>query len=215
MAQQVNGYLADKPENPLGAILVLHAWWGLNDTIRTLCDRLAQAGFVAYAPDLYNGEVTDQIEEAEKLAGKLDGEQATAKVLTSVEWLQLQSGNTNQPIAVIGFSLGAYFALALSSQLPEIVESVVIFYGTGDADFSQSRADYIGHFADNDPYEPLEFVQSMETDLRSAGRNATFYHYPDTGHWFFESDRTDAYNPAAAKLAWERTLDFLKRERSS
>ncbi|GAB4408525.1 MAG: hypothetical protein Fur0044_01850 [Anaerolineae bacterium] len=109
----------------------------------------------------------------------------------------------------MGFSLGAYYALDLAAADPEHIRSVVIFYGSGDGDFSTSRAAYLGHFAENDPYEPPANVNELEESLRRAGRPVTFYRYPGTGHWFFEPDRTEAYNQAAATLAWERTLTFL------
>jgi len=116
---------------------------------------------------------------------------------------------------VIGFSLGAYYALSLAAAAPEQIRSVVLFYGTGDDDFSSSKAAYLGHFAENDEYEPQANVDYLEGALKQAGGSplgaVTFYRYPGTGHWFFEPDRTDAYNPAAASLAWERTLAFLKR----
>lgn len=110
---------------------------------------------------------------------------------------------------MIGFSLGAYYALDLAAADPEHIRSVVLFYGTGGGDFSTSRAAYLGHFAENDPYEPQSNVNELEESLRRAGRPVTFYRYPDTGHWFFEPDQTEAYNQAAATLAWERTLTFL------
>jgi carboxymethylenebutenolidase len=87
---------------------------------------------------------------------------------------------------------------------------VVTFYGTAPADYAQSRACYLGHFAAADPFAPEESVAGLERALREAGRPASFYRYPDTGHWFFEADRIDAYAPAAAALAWERTLAFLR-----
>ena len=79
------------------------------------------------------------------------------------------------------------------------------------SDFSASRADYLGHFAELDEYETQANVDSLETSLRRAGRPVTFYRYRGTGHWFFEPDRAEAYNPAAASLAWDRTMAFLKR----
>ncbi len=118
-------------------------------------------------------------------------------------------------LAVIGFSLGAYYALDLAAADPEHIRSVVIFYGTGGDDFSNASAAYLGHFAENDEYEPQSNVDALEESLRRAGGGSlgavTFYRYPDTGHWFFEPDRPQAYNQAAANLAWERTLAFLKR----
>ena len=114
-------------------------------------------------------------------------------------------------LAVIGFSLGANYALDLSNADPEHIRSVVVCYGTGGDDFSNSKADYLGHFAENDTYEPKPYVDELEEILRQAGRPVTFYRYPGIGHWFMEPDREQAYNPEAADLAWERTLAFLKR----
>jgi carboxymethylenebutenolidase len=112
---------------------------------------------------------------------------------------------------VIGFSLGAYYALDLAAADPEHIRSVVLFYGSGGGDWSDSRAAYLGHFAGDDPFEPQANVEDLEASLMRAGRPVTFYRYPGTGHWFFEPDRPDAYDEAAANLAWDRTLAFLKR----
>ena len=110
----------------------------------------------------------------------------------------------------MGFSLGAYYALDLAAADPEHIRSVVVFYGTGGGDYSTSKAAYLGHFAEHDEFEPQTNVDELEESLRRAGRPVTFYTYAGTGHWFFEPDRS-AYNPAAASLAWDRTLAFLKR----
>lgn len=209
---QPAGYLA-LPVSEKGApVLVLHAWWGLNATIKALCDRLAEADFVAFAPDLYHGQTADTIPEAEALRDELDADSAPAfaAVSAAAAFLSAHPAAAHPRLAVIGFSLGAYFALDLSVSDPERVRSVVVFYGTrpGD-DYAQARAAYLGHFAEQDNFEPLSEVESLEAALRQAGRPVTFYTYPATGHWFFEPDRPDAYNPAAAQLAWQRTLAFL------
>jgi carboxymethylenebutenolidase len=107
--------------------------------------------------------------------------------------------------------MGAYFALKLSNDDPEKVKAVVVYYGTGAEDFSRAKAAYLGHFAENDPYEPPENVEGTEKLLKLSGRPVTFYHYPGVGHWFSEIDRPEAYDEAAAQLAWERTVTFLKR----
>jgi carboxymethylenebutenolidase len=112
---------------------------------------------------------------------------------------------------VIGFSLGAYFALDLSVTDPEHIRSVVIFYGTRPGDYRSSRAAYLGHFAETDEFEPQSDVDKLEAALGRAGRPVSFYRYSGTGHWFFEPDRSQAFNQAAASLAWDRTLAFLKR----
>ncbi len=211
MAQtQPKGFFAIPPTGEGAGVLVLHAWWGLNQTIRAVCKRLAESGFVVFAPDLYHGKVADNVADAEALGSALDGNhlQAKAEIGQAAFFLNERVGGAG--LAVIGFSLGAYYALHLSAADPEHIRRVVIFYGTGEADYSRSRADYLGHFAENDQFEPQSNVDNLEAALKRAGRPVTFYRYPDTGHWFFEPDRTQAYNQAAASLAWERTLEFLR-----
>ncbi len=193
-------------------VLVLHAWWGLNDTIKAFCRRLADSGFTAFAPDLYHGKVVDTIPAAEKLSSTLDENRARADVQQAAKHLLESSGQPGSSLAVIGFSLGAYFALDLSITNHEHVRTVVVFYGTGPSDFSRSRASYLGHFAEQDPYEPPENVNAFEQAVRDAGHPVSIHRYPGTGHWFFEPDRPDAFNPTAAALAWERTLAFLETQ---
>lgn len=209
---QPQGFLAVPPTGKGPGVLVLHAWWGLNDTMRAVCTRLAEAGFVAFAPDLYHGKVADTIADAETLGKALDSNhlQAKAEIADATRFLSQRAGQAEGGLAVIGFSLGAYYALDLSNADPEHIRFAVIFYGTGADDFSTSKAAYLGHFAENDEFEPQSNVDDLEESLRRAGRPVTFYRYSGTGHWFFEPDRTEAYNQLAATLAWERTLAFLR-----
>jgi carboxymethylenebutenolidase len=181
--------------------------------MKVFCRRLADAGFVAFAPDLYHGKVADNIPDAETLGKSLDSNhlQAEKEVAEAAMFLNERVGQSKHSLAVIGFSLGAYYAVNLSVALPEHIRSVVLFYGTGPADFSKSSAAYLGHFAENDPYEPRSYADEMEQALKRAGRPVTYYVYEGTKHWFFEPDRTESYDQAAADLAWERTLAFLSR----
>jgi carboxymethylenebutenolidase len=210
---QPQGFLAVPSTGKGQSVLVLHAWWGLNDTLKAFCARLAEAGFVAFAPDLYHGKVADNIADAETLGSALDTNhlQAKAEIADAAKFLNERSGAADGGLAVIGFSMGAYYALDLAAADPEHIQSVVIFYGTGGGDYTNSRAAYLGHFAEKDEFEPQSNVDDLEASLKRAGRPVTFYHYSDTGHWFFEPDRSQAYNQAAANLAWDRTLAFLKR----
>jgi len=201
-----NGYLASPPNGKGPGVLVLHAWWGLNETIKSFCARLAAAGFTALAPDLYHGSLAVTIPEAEVLSSALNIVQARREVAAAAEWLR---ANQEQPIAVLGFSLGAYYALDLSIISPELIGDVVVYYGTGPEDFTGSQASYLGHFAERDPYEPWSNVAAMKKAVQQAGRPCTIHRYPGTGHWFCEPDRADAYNASAAELAWQRTLEFL------
>ncbi|MCI0395931.1 MAG: dienelactone hydrolase family protein [Chloroflexi bacterium] len=208
---QPQGFLVVPPIGQGPGVLVLHAWWGLNDAMKAFCTRLAESGFVTFAPDLYHGKVADNIADAETLGKALDTNhlQARAEIAEATMFLNERAGQAGRGLAVIGFSLGAYYALDLAAAAPEHIRSVVLFYGTGGGDFSSSRAAYLGHFAENDEFEPPSNVDDLEESLQRAGRPVTFYRYRDTGHWFFEPDRS-AYNQAAASLAWDRTLAFLK-----
>ncbi len=213
---QPQGFLAAPPTGTGPGVLVLHAWWGLNDTFKAFCTRLAESGFVAFAPDLYHGKVADNIADAETLGKAVDTNhlQAEAEVADAAKFLSERVGGAGRGLVVIGFSMGAYYALRLADADPEHIRSVVLFYGTDGGfggDFSNSRAAYLGHFAENDQYEPKSNVDKLEETLKRAGRPVTLYRYSGTGHWFFEPDVTQAYNQAAASLAWDRTLAFLKR----
>jgi carboxymethylenebutenolidase len=210
---QADGYLAIPPTGKGPGVLVLHAWWGLNDTMKVFCNKLAESGFVAFAPDLYHGQIADNITDAEALGSALDENylQAKAEIAEAAKFLTERVGQDNREMAVIGFSLGAYYALDLAAAAPEHIRSVVLYYGTGDGDYSSSRASYLGHFAENDEFEPQPNIDNLEESLRRAGRPVTFYLYSGTGHWFCEPDRVQAYDQVAADMAWERTLAFLRR----
>ena len=208
---QPDGYLAIPPTGNGSAVLVLHAWWGLNDTMRAFCTRLAASGFVTFAPDLYHGKVADTIAGAETLSSALDTKQARADIAEAT------SSSTNVPVRPtmalrwLASHWAPIFAFDFSVTAPEYIRSVVIFYGTRPGDYSSSQATYLGHFAETDEFEPQADVDKLEAALRHAGRPVSFYHYSGTGHWFFEPDRGQAYNQAAASLAWDRTLAFLRR----
>jgi carboxymethylenebutenolidase len=210
-----NGYLAKPPHGSGPGVLVLHAWWGLTEPFQQVCDQLAQAGFVALAPDLYHGKTTASVEEAEALVEALDQdlERVRGDIAAAMQFL-LQHTATHQAdghgkLALVGFSLGGAYALDTSVTLAQEIAAVVTFYASYPGlDFSGANAAYLCHFAENDPFEPAESVAVMEQELRAAGRQATFYTYPGTKHWFFEENRPE-YDAEAARLAWERTIAFL------
>jgi carboxymethylenebutenolidase len=205
-------YLA-VPERGAGpGVLVLHAWWGLTSVFTDVCDRLAAAGFVALAPSLFPGGATAAtIDEAEALRDAHDeaAAEVDAFVQAAAEQLRGLPVVTSPQIGVMGFSLGAYWALHLSQVRPDDVSAVVAVYGTDDGDYSTARAAYLGHFAEQDEFEPLESVRALEEKIRAAGCEVTFHVYPGTGHWFVEPNQPQVYNAAAAELVWDRTMAFL------
>jgi len=207
----VKGYLALPAESNAPGVIVLHAWWGLNSVFKSLCDKLASEGFVAFAPDLKNGKIARSIDEAKQQMPENELEQCYPVVIGATEFLRNQPEVRKGPLAVIGFSMGAAWALVLASERPQDIGKVVLFYGNYEGmDFSKIRADILGHFSDIDEWEPLEGVRATETAMQAVGLNPTFHLYPNKKHWFFESDRPE-YDPEAAGLAWNRTLEFLHK----
>jgi carboxymethylenebutenolidase len=203
------GYLA-LPEQQHGpGLLVFHAWWGLTPFFQELCERLARTGFVAFAPDLYQGRTAATIDEAEALLDQRDFEAMQAIAAGALTYFRAHPAVRGDGIAALGFSMGAGWATEIASESPKDIRAVVIFYGTASADFRQARAAYLGHFAEDDEWEPLDGVHQFEADLRAAGRDATFHLYPGAHHWFFETNRPE-YNAEAAELAWQRTIEFLQ-----
>jgi len=204
-------YLALPPAGRGRGVLVLHAWWGLNAFFRGLCDRLAQEGFVAAAPDLFEGQIATTVAGAEQLRSKPRREPTYKTITRAVEQLAAHPGVQGTAVGVIGFSMGAHWACWLAQQ-PELpIGAVVAFYGARAGDYAQSRAAFLGHYAETDPWLSEAALKKLRKSLAAAGRSADFYVYPGTGHWFFESDRPDAYQAEAAELAWQRTVAFLRQ----
>jgi carboxymethylenebutenolidase len=201
-----NAYLAT-PQNGGPGVLVLHAWWGLKPFFKQVCDQLAAQGFTALAPDLYQDRIAETIDEAKLLMGYRDSELMGHIVNAAKD--RLASLLEGKPIGVLGFSMGAAWSLMVAENEPD-VSAAVLFYGAGEADFSKVRAKILGHYAETDEWEPLEYVRAMEADMKTAGLDVTLHIYPKAGHWFVEEDRPE-YDSASALLAWSRTYEFLRK----
>jgi carboxymethylenebutenolidase len=208
-SQPVNAYLALPGGGKGPGVLLLHAWWGLKPFFKQVCDQLAEQGFVVLAPDLYHGPIAKTIDEAKALMEAADGQLMGATVMAAKDFLLAHPARTGEKLGVVGFSMGASFSLLAATRAPEQFGAMVAFYGAGESDFSKMQAKYMGHFSDVDEWEPIKWVNWMAEAMKTAGVDTTIFIYPEVAHWFVESDRPE-YDPAAAKLAWERTFTFLK-----
>lgn len=214
---RLTGYLA-RPTMPGPGVLVLHAWWGLNDFFKQMCDRLAGEGFLVFAPDLNFGKIATTVVEAEGLEEGRESEKMQTAAVNAIAFLKEQVAQQGEPqftnagIALVGFSMGASWSMLLASNMPQDVRAVVLFYGMEGIDLTPVRAAFQGHFAETDEYTKREWADELEKELRGLGLRAEFHHYPGTGHWFFESDRPEAYSQADAELAFQRMVTFLRRE---
>ena len=213
-----SGYLAEPAQGGGPGVVVLHAWWGLTEPFQRVCDRLAEAGFVALAPDLYHGETASTVEQAQVLGEALDQDMARWRgdIAAAMQVLRqhqaTQRANGRDKLALVGFSLGGAYALDTSVNNPEEIAAAVIFYDSYPGlPYSKASAAYLFHYADDDQFVSAEAVAQIEQEIQAAGRPVTVYTYPGTKHWFFEENRPE-YDPQAARLAWERTLAFLHKQ---
>lgn len=208
--QAAKGYLALPAQAEAPGVIVLHAWWGLNQFFKNLCDRLAEEGFVAFAPDLNEGRVATTVEEAKQIMSELNFERKKAIADALVDYMRARPEVRKGSLTLIGYSMGAAWSLELVTERPDDIGKVVLFYGVGEGDFAKIKADILGHFSDSDEWEPLDGIRAMEEDMHSAGLEPEFHIYPNLSHWFFEEDRPE-FDRESAELAWKRTIDFLRR----
>jgi carboxymethylenebutenolidase len=150
-------------------------------------------------------------EDAYRLMRQMDKDAARKTLNAALKELAAHPAVNRPALGVVGFSLGGYYALGLACQKPKNIAAAVTFYGTGRGKFQEAQASFLGHFAEDDEFEPTADVQALGQQISEAGKKVTFYTYPGTKHWFFEPDRPE-FNPAAAQMAWDRTVAFLREE---
>jgi carboxymethylenebutenolidase len=211
------GYLAvpDVGSDGTIGVLVLQEWWGLVDQITRTCDRFAAAGFTALAPDLYRGTAVPLTEpdEAAKHMMALEMGQAATQLSGAVDELRRRTGGAS--IGVVGFCMGGGLALVLACRRPDAVAAVVPAYGVipwpdAQPDYSAMTAAVLGHVAELDGSFTPAAAAALEAQLKGLGRDASFLVYPGVDHAFFNEDRAEVYDEAAAELLWERTVEFLR-----
>jgi carboxymethylenebutenolidase len=200
----ISGYLNSSAGEGCPGIVVIHEMWGLNQQIRGVVDRLAKEGFLAFGVDLYRGQVANSPHQAHELVRAGDKAQWFADLRSAATAL------LPRKVGVVGFSMGGAFALATAAMVPE-VSACVSFYGVPrpDVDLTKVRARVLGHYVPVDEYVPRERLAEVEADLRRAQISVTFHSY-DARHSFFNEQLSGVYSPADARLAWERTVAFLK-----
>lgn len=191
-------------------MLVLHSWWGLTESIKDRCNQLADAGFCAVAPDLFDGEVAADDADGERLLAEADANRLVIGVQSTADALRRMPATIDAPILVVGFSMGASLGLWFSERHPDDVGAVVGFYGTQAIDFMASRAAYQLHVPERDERLDDDELVLMEASMGLSGLTVEVHSY-DAGHHFAEPG-TPGYDEAAAELAWSRTIDFLRAQ---
>jgi carboxymethylenebutenolidase len=204
-----SAYLVVPDDGPGHGVLVLHSWWGLTPAVKAVVEALADAGYTAMAPDLLDGALPTDGDEARDLLADSDPNETAALVLSSIVALRAHSADPSGPVAVLGFSMGASWGLWVATRQPDSVDAVVAYYGVQNIDFEALRAPVLGHFAETDPLVTDDELVEMQAHLLLLDKHVEVHHYPGTGHWFAEPDRPEHHDEEAAALAWDRTLAFL------
>jgi carboxymethylenebutenolidase len=207
------GYLAVPAAERGPATIVLQEWWGLDEHVRSICDRLAAEGFYALAPDLYRGETTTEPSEAQQKMMALSMDRAEQDMCGAAEYLRSQPGVEGPGVGSLGFCLGGGLSVWAAATCPDIAAAVTYYYVLphGKPNFADVRGPVLGHFGAADEFIPLETAQALESELRDAGVETTFHYYEGAGHAFFnDTNRLGTYNEADARISWGRTVEFLR-----
>jgi len=214
--KSVNGYLAEPQAGAKApAMVVIQEWWGMNDQIRGVADKLAAAGYRALVPDLYRGKATVDAKEAEHLMKGLNfGDAAGQDIRGAVQFLKKDSPK----VGVTGFCMGGALTILSACNVPE-ADSAVVWYGFPPLEYvdaAKIKAPMLGHFATRDQAFPIGKVDELEKKLRAASVKFEFHRY-DAKHAFANETANEKkldmleYNPKAAELAWKRTMEFLAK----
>ncbi len=205
------GYLAEAKDAKAPGVVVIQEWWGVQGQIKDTCDRLAADGFTALAPDLFGGKVIPYHDQAAANAAmnSLDFKAATDEIVRGAAQHLAARG---AKIGITGFCMGGAVTVIAAVHVPE-VSAAVCFYGMppeSAAAPKDIRVPFQGHFAAHDNWVTPQAVDDFEKKLKAAGKTFEIYRYPGH-HAFMNSERKDVYDPASAKLAWDRCLAFFRR----
>jgi carboxymethylenebutenolidase len=196
---------------PLPAVIMIHEWWGLNDNIRAMADRLAGEGYIVFAVDLFNGKVATSPGEARVLMMEAveDPEAANQNIRAAFSFVSDTAGAPR--IGVIGWCFGGGWSLNTAKLFPDELDASVIYYGQVTDDEESLRpigAPILGLFGAEDTGIKVESVRAFETSLGRLRKNFEIHIYPGVGH-AFANPSGENYNAAAAQDAWRRTLEFF------
>lgn len=193
------------------ALLLIHEWWGLNDQMKAVAAECAGLGYGALAIDLYGGKAAanGDAATAKSLVSSVRNDEASETVGAWIDWLR--ASPAVEDVATIGWCFGGGWSLAASVLRP--VEATVVYYGKVDRPAEELRrlkGPVLGHFAKRDANINHEMVGRFEAAMKEAGKPYEVYWY-EADH-AFANPTTARYDEADAKLAWSRTLAFLKEE---
>lgn len=197
--------------DPLPAIIVIHEWWGLNDNVRAMADRLAGEGYIVLAVDLFGGESATAPEQArQQMLSVVENPQAANENMRQAyEFVNSTAGAPR--IGSLGWCFGGGWSLNTAMLFPDELDATVIYYGQVTDDAERLRpitSPILGLFGGLDQGITVESVQNFEAALERLRKNYDIHIYPGADHAFANPTGT-AYNATAAEDAWQKTVEFL------
>ena len=210
----VYGYFSAPADvfEPLPALIVIHEWWGLNDNVRAMADRLAAEGYMVLAVDLYAGKTAETPGDARKLMLGVVEDPDSARQNLRMAWDFLNTAGAPR-IGSLGWCFGGAWSLNSAQLLGEDLDAAVIYYGqvTDDEEkLGTVNAPILGLFAAEDSGIKVDSVTAFRDALDRLGKPNEIHIYPEVGHAFANPTGRN-YNAEAAQDAWVKTLDFLAR----
>lgn len=209
--KRTQGYLA-KPETEgnYPGVIMIHEWWGLNENIKEMADKLASQGYIVLAVDLYDGEFTDKPSFAGQYASKVrnNPQEAINNMMSAIAYLK--SYESVEKIASLGWCFGGQQSLQIS--LNENVDATVIYYGnlvTDKEQLSSLEGPVLGIFGSNDTSIPVATVNEFQTSLNELNIENDINIYEGVGHAFANPSGVN-YAPEETRDAWDKTLNFLE-----
>jgi carboxymethylenebutenolidase len=210
---QAHGYLSVPDGGSGPGVIVIQEWWGLDDHIADICDRLAGEGFVALAPDLFGGRVAHDSDEAGQMMQQLPAEQAARDLGGAVDYVLGLDSVTSDKVGTVGFCMGGGFVLMLAAQQGDKVGAAVPFYGVGQGvpdSYAGITAPVQGHYGELDAFYPVDDARAQEAQMRRETQSTVEFFYYPAGHAFHnDKDRLGTFDADSARLAWTRTVEFL------
>ena len=206
------GYLATPAEGTGPGVIVLQEGWGLVGHIKRIADRFAAEGFVALAPDLYAGKKTASPDEAAKLMMAMNIAETEKDLRGAVQHLMDHPRASGDRVGSVGFCMGGALSLYAATKNQQ-VGACVIFYGghpTVKPDLANLSAPVLGLYAEQDTFATPEAARELGAKLAALRKQAEIHIYEGVDHAFFNDDRPEVYNRAAAEDAWRRTVTFFR-----
>lgn len=211
-----SGYLVRPTGGSGPGVLVLQEWWGLDSGIKEMADRLAAAGFVALAPDLYHGELAghDEMDKAGQLMQSLPPDRAGRDMSGAIDYLAGLDGVTGSGLGAVGFCMGGMLTLVIAAMRPDQIKAAAPFYGfpqgPTEPDWGPMTAKVRGHMAENDDFFGPDAARALEKKLRDMGKDVAFTIHPGTGHAFMgPHNALGTFDAKVAAEVWPQLVAFL------